>query len=462
MPGTGQKEIVLFVHGIRSSADAWKPLIELLKKDDAVTARFEFDCFAYNTKAVELRPDQVIARIDVAAVGLREFIDSPKFYDREITLVGHSQGGLVIQAFLYNMLTNGRGEKLSAIRQVIMMATPSHGSTFLSPVRKLLGKLFPNPQEEALRVFDPNTADRLNFVMEHVVRAKKASINEWPIPFYVFLASDDKIVAESSARGGFPDENVKAVKGNHFTIITPDDHKDERYSEFVEALFNPAGHACVHEIDLYETKVSVRPAIDCQDFPCKHGAKERMVHTDNIGCIDRAVTFSRQNRCRELFLIQYRTRHEGFLEASTDPPVNEASESEMGEYDDYGVATVFKFTPKPGQRFRSKIDVYGGFGKGQRDVHFHIGRNTYSKKRIYSLDLSGYLAAGYQVLQRPKLHFHANDPGDHGLCKARKLGDEVEPTHVDDAGIWTWEFFRVRQGVVDMGWNLSLGQPGGE
>jgi triacylglycerol esterase/lipase EstA (alpha/beta hydrolase family) len=127
MPVINPKKIVIFVHGIRSSAEAWQPLIELLKKDDAVTARFEFDCFAYNTKAVELRPDQCIARIDVAAVGLREFIDSPKFYDREITLVGHSQGGLVIQAFLYNMLTNGRGEKLSAIRQVIMMANREQG-----------------------------------------------------------------------------------------------------------------------------------------------------------------------------------------------------------------------------------------------------------------------------------------------------------------------------------------------
>ena len=454
MPATGQKEIVLFVHGIRSSAEAWKPLIGLLEKDEKVTSQFEFDCYGYGTKSFELRPDRRISTIEEAAGGLRELIDSSKFYDREITLVGHSQGGLVIQAYLYDMLKNGRGESLAPIRQVILMGTPSLGSAFLSPFRKMLTKFFSNPQERALRIFDQATTNTLGFVMDHVVRAKKGSANEWPIPFHVFFGKSDAIVTEASARGGFPADYVTPLEGDHFSIITPVDHNDTRYTEFVEALFEPTGHSSIYEIDLYETNVSVEPAIECQEFLCKYGEKERKVHSDNIGCIDRTVVFSRKNHCSELFHIKYRTRHDGFLRVTTDPPKNEASEGDIGTYDDYGVQSIFGFTPKPGKKFRSKIDVYGGFGEGQRDVHFHIGKDSYSKKRVYRMDLSGYLAAGYEICQEPKLHFHANDPGDHDLCKARGLGAQVEPTSID-GGIWTWEFSRVRQGVVDLSWDVK-------
>lgn len=453
---TDLKPAAIFVHGFLSSAETWDPLINLLKQDPAVESQFEFFRFTYSTKAIEIKPHHRIPRIGEAAKGLREFIDSREFYDREIVLVGHSQGGLVIQAYLADMLKNGNGEGLSPIRQVITMATPSLGSTFLSPWRKLVGTFFSNPQEQALRVLDPYTSDTLNFVAEHVVRANKGTDNQWPIPFHVFYGTQDNVVLEASARGVFLDENLTPLEADHFTILTPTDHQDRRYTEFVEALLDPSGHSSVYEVDLYETKVSVRPALDKQEFPRERAATGGTVRSDNIGCIDRSVVFSRKNRCTNLFEIPYRTRHEGYLDPTYYPEdSNEASESEIGEYDDYGVRSVFKFTPKPGEKFRSKIDVYGGFGEGQRDVHFHMGRNSYSKKRVYTLDLTAYLAAGFEITKEPKLHFHAHDPGDHGLCKARDLGDVVEPTHVDQAGTWRWEFFRIRQGVVDMVWDLK-------
>jgi hypothetical protein len=450
MPGANPKEIVIFVHGIRSSGEAWQPLVGLLKQDKEVTSRFEFHCFAYETKAVELRPHRRISTIEEVALHLREFI--ARFHDREITLVGHSQGGLVIQAYLHAMLTGGCSENLNAIRQVIMMATPNHGSTFLNPIRKGFRKLFSNPQDRALGVFDSDTNKTFNYVMKHVVLAKKRGAHEWPIPFCVFFGANDSVVPPVSACGGFHETNVKSLEADHFTIIKPENRQDERYRQFVDALFDPAGHACIYEIDLYETKVSMKPVLGSQDFSFPYCGHKRVVHSDNIGCIDRAVTFSRKNICDELFTIQYRTRHDGYLEVTTDPPENEASEAEIGEYGDYGVRTVFKFTPTPGKKFRSIIKVYGGFGDGKRDVHFHIGRNSYSKERVYDLDLSAYLAAGYKVSQEPKLHFHGNDPGcDDNLCKARELGEEVEPTQIE-AGIWRWELLRVREGVVDMTW----------
>lgn len=423
---TNLKPAVILVHGFLSSEETWEPFIDLLRKDPRVAPHFEFVCFGYSTKAIEVKPHRRIPRIGEAAKALREFIDSPEFYDRELILVGHSQGGLVIQAYLADMLKNGHGERLSPIRQVITLATPSLGSTFLSPWRKLVGKFFSNPQEQALRVLDPYTSETLSFVAQHVVQATKGTNNEWPIPFHVFYGTQDNIVLEASARGVFLDDNLTPLEADHFSILKPTDHQDRRYTEFVEALLEPSGHSSVYEVEQYETKVSVQPALDKQEFTCKHGETSRTVRSDNIGCIDRSVIFSRKNRCTAPpFEIRYRTRHDGYLEPSTYPGVSEASESDIGEYDDYGVATVFKFTPKPGTKFRSKIDVYGGFGEGHRDVHFHIGRNSYSRKRVYTLDLCAYLGAGYEISKTPSLHFHAHDPGDHGLCKARDLGEVV-------------------------------------
>src|SRR2546426_8715773 len=239
------KPALIFVHGFLSSEDTWEPLIKLLKQDPRVEPQFDFVRFRYSTKAIEVMPHKRIPRIGEAAKALREFIDSPEFYDREIILVGHSQGGLVIQAYLADMLKHGNGERLSPIRQVITLATPSLGSTFLSPWRKVIGKFFSNPQEAALRVLDPDTSETLNFVAEHVVQAKKGTNNQWPIPFHVFYGTQDDIVLQESARGIFLDDNLTPLEADHFTILTPDDPEDRRYTEFVEALLDPSGHSCV-------------------------------------------------------------------------------------------------------------------------------------------------------------------------------------------------------------------------
>ena len=296
---TELKPAIVFVHGFLEPEATWEPLINLLRRDPEVAPHFDFVCFGYSTKAVEVKPHQRIPGIGEAAKALREFLDSKEFYDREITLVGHSQGGLVIQAYLADMLKHGQGESLSPIRQVITMATPSLGSTFLSPWRKLVGKFFSNPQEQALRVLDPYTSETLNFIAQHVVHAKKCTNNQWPIPFHVFYGIQDNIVLEASARGVFPDENLTPLEADHFTILRPSHRQDRRYTEFVEALLDPSGHSSVYEVELYETKVSVRPALDKQEFVCKHGETTRIVHSDNIGCIDRSVVFSRKNRCTE-------------------------------------------------------------------------------------------------------------------------------------------------------------------
>ncbi|HEU4389558.1 MAG TPA: hypothetical protein VFV34_17265, partial [Blastocatellia bacterium] len=370
-----------------------------------------------------------------------------------LTLVGHSQGGLVIQGYLANTLEAGQAEKLSQIRQAILMATPNLGSTIFSPLRKFVSVLFPNPQERALRVLNPEIADMRSVVLNRVIQATEGSSKGWPVPIHAFYGLQDNVVVEASAKGDF--ENTTGVDGDHFSILKPANHADHRYKKFAEAVLEPSGHPHIFEIDLYETLLSVEPLPVTESVPVTHGSTNRTVETDNIATLTRSATFSHKNRCRDLFTIRYSTRSGGFLKAAMSHP-NEASPEEKGRYDDYGTEVVFKFTPKePGKRHTLRIDIYKGFSEGSRDIHFHLRKQSYYKRLRYTLDLSRYVASGYTVVVPPKLYFHPDDPEDHDVCKARGLGDLQPPIAVDPSGIWKWEFEDVRQGVVDFEWDVA-------
>ena len=53
--------------------------------------------------------------------------------DRQLQLIGHSQGGLIIQEWLVQRLHSGEGEKLRPLRQVMFIATPTLDFRELGP-----------------------------------------------------------------------------------------------------------------------------------------------------------------------------------------------------------------------------------------------------------------------------------------------------------------------------------------
>src|SRR5207249_6138802 len=170
-----------------------------------------------------------IPRLEEIARALRDTLDSPEYRCREVTLVGHSQGGLVIQAYLAFVLGDAEGEKLRNLRQVIFLATPSAGSTTALSLRVFMASLFHNPQEITLRVLNPEVGNMRNRVRERIVAATRDSDKEWRVPIHAFCGLEDNVVVEDSARGVF--DNVKSVPGTHFSIVTPKDAEDRRYKE---------------------------------------------------------------------------------------------------------------------------------------------------------------------------------------------------------------------------------------
>jgi hypothetical protein len=117
-------------------------------------------------------------------------------------------------------------------------------------------------------------------------------------------------------------EDPIALRGDHSHVIRPDDRDDERYRRVCDALLAPAGHRHVYEIDSYNTSIEVQPlALEKQTLTAQYGTpvrRERTVVSDNHARVTRAVTFSRSNRCMDLFRFKYRTKSNGFAKPRID------------------------------------------------------------------------------------------------------------------------------------------------
>src|SRR5204863_7401615 len=125
----------------------------------------------YPTKWVGLNILGRIPRLQELGRSLGDEIDSPAYRGRPLTLVGHSQGGLVILAYFADLLQRGEASRLAQIRQAIFLATPCEGSTTGMSLRALAATIFSNPQELTLRVLNPDVADIRAAIQERVVSA---------------------------------------------------------------------------------------------------------------------------------------------------------------------------------------------------------------------------------------------------------------------------------------------------
>jgi pimeloyl-ACP methyl ester carboxylesterase len=136
----------------------------------------------------------------------------------DIAIVTHSQGGLILQRFLTWMLHQGRGQELTRIRTIVMLACPNTGSEYLRSLRHVLG-FSRHPQASNLDVLNRQIADTQRTVLQGIVNASGVDDHQCRIPFHVYAGNADKIVTAASAQGAFP--GASTLAGNHFSILDP-------------------------------------------------------------------------------------------------------------------------------------------------------------------------------------------------------------------------------------------------
>jgi hypothetical protein len=95
---------------------------------------------------------------------------------------------------------------------------------------------------------------------------------------------------------------------------------------------------------------------------------------------------------------------------------NEITREEKEKYENSGTEVLCKFRPMVKAEYTLKLLVYKGFDEEKREVHFHLGHQSYYNTLEYTVDLSRYLAAEYQFSTIPKLYYHDNDCTDHKRC----------------------------------------------
>jgi hypothetical protein len=66
-------------------------------------------------------------------------------------------------------------------------------------------------------------------VINRAIHARERTASEYPLSVAVYAGLEDGIVRKESALDVFPDDSTRVVRGDHFTIIQPLDHRDPNY-----------------------------------------------------------------------------------------------------------------------------------------------------------------------------------------------------------------------------------------
>ncbi len=454
MGETSQKALALFIHGFGSSGECWKSLLGFLRQNPAITALYELKTWDYPTKWIELNIAGRIPRLEEIAEKLQGDLGLPEYRNREITLVGHSQGGLVIQTYFAVLLKDQQANRLRKIRQAIFIATPTEGSTTAMSARLLLSTLFTNPQELALRVHNPECADTRRRVREHIVGATRDSATEWRVPIHAIYGLQDSVVPESSAKGVF--DNTVSVPGNHFSVLQPTKNGDGCYPHLTQLLLEPGGHTHRFEVKNYEVSVRIEPNAE-KTITVSDSKGSHLVTYDNYALMTRRICFAASNRCRDSFAVSYATNKLGYLVGRVSL-ANEAPVLEQGRAKRSGTYFRFDFTPETEKEYtvEVEVDIFNGFPPSEYDVHFHPSSyNSRLWRLSYELDLSAFLAAGYVFSTAPACYVQPKDVECGELCRQRRHEHFWPADPGSPEGVYRWTLPDTPIGVVDLVWDFA-------
>ena len=119
-PGRGERKAVVFVHGLFSSHRTFDNLVESFESDSQL-AEWDLAVFDYDWGEPILKNAEYLRRILTAKY--------PERY-AEVTLIGHSMGGVVSRFALI-------ADDLPCVRRIVMLGTPNFGAMTASRISTL-------------------------------------------------------------------------------------------------------------------------------------------------------------------------------------------------------------------------------------------------------------------------------------------------------------------------------------
>ena len=277
---------VVFVHGFKSGPDTWEPLWKQLSLLQSISAGVVPHRYEYDTGVARLKLTAQIPKLRELGEGFATYLETrPNIApDDPFVLIGHSQGGLVIQAALAHRLDNRKGEQLRSIAHCIFIATPTNGSDFWRAGRSLFGRLFPGltNQEKTLRPLDDFVGDLQRQMARDVVYAATSTPHSCPIPITAVYGIEDAVVLPQSARWVFPE--TKAVSGDHNSVLKPS-KGDVTLSTIIERVVSdaryhlPADGSLVRTVPLFPRDTDLLR--ECLELHNTHFTASQTVRKDD-------------------------------------------------------------------------------------------------------------------------------------------------------------------------------------
>jgi pimeloyl-ACP methyl ester carboxylesterase/tetratricopeptide (TPR) repeat protein len=249
-----QRRIILFVHGLNSSATAWLGfLAEAFPAPELQT--FDFALFNYQTSLVSrLNPFQRLPRVEdwarVLANVIQTILLKQERYE-SFVIVGHSMGGLVSK-FAFRYLLESDAAAAMRLHSLFTYGTPNHGSDRAG----LFGSLF-SPDLAFLRAFSAPVHDLQTFWNSRI-----SAIPETPGKLTVheraIISVKDYWVAPASGISTLPEKFVQRLASSHGGLIEPSDANDPRLRWFIEQL-----QAIQKQSECFLIEIRNGPGVDC-------------------------------------------------------------------------------------------------------------------------------------------------------------------------------------------------------
>lgn len=254
---TKRDVLVVFAHGFTGGAVSTWDGFEALLQEDKDLADHYFCFWGYPT---ELRLRYAITRyfweddpnIQTVGQGLRTILDNYADDYKRTVLVGHSMGGLVIQAFILEEIANNRRNHLDRLTEVVLYGTPSGG------LKKARWGSFLKNQIADMDDYGP-FIQKLRSGWTQLIDDRRSDPNRLA-QFRLTLVAGmkDEFVPQESSLDPFPFDEHQVSPGNHTEVVKPAIVGDLPYRILKNRLLRPSLTALERRLVYAESDEAIR------------------------------------------------------------------------------------------------------------------------------------------------------------------------------------------------------------